>query len=307
MKIGFIGNFIPQYSTENDRRWTLSKMGHDVYAFQENQTTPEILIEYASKLDLLFYSHTHDPDYVIPDLIDVFRLYKKKGVPTASIHLDKWVGLDRVKDVGKEATWFTEYIFMADGSDDAAKMYDSLKLNWFYLPAGVVERDCYITPPDPVNYPHEIVFTGSKGYHPEYPFRPQLIEFLHKTYGDRFAHYGNDGIKVVRGHELNTLYSTAKVVVGDSCFGGQNNYVSDRYYEVRGRGGVLLHPYVKGVDTVGVTNYEQGNLDSLKENIDYLLENHSLRGALRRGGNAWVMANETYTNRMEEVFKIING
>jgi hypothetical protein len=305
LRIGFIGNFMPAYSTENDRKWSFEKLGHEVMPFQENLTTKQDLLNAMPELDMLVYSHTHDPSYVIEGLIEVFKEYKEAGIPTVSVHLDRWAWLDRVKDVGTEATWFTEYIFMADASPEAVELYDKFNLNWFYLRPGVIERDCYIAEPDPVQFPHEIVFTGSKGYHPEYPQRPALVEWLKETYGDRFGHYGNDGIRVVRGHDLNVLYASAKVVIGDSCFGGRPNYVSDRYFEVRGRGGVLLHPEVDGVDGTAVTHYEPDDFDSLKKEIDSLIKKNKHRESLRIVGQTWVKENETYTNRAQEMLDII--
>ena len=305
MNIGFIGNFKPYYSTENDRKWTLLNMGHGVVTFQEDITKPEELVEWIPKLDLLLYSHTHDPNYAIPDLIDIFKLYKSKGVPTVSIHLDKWAGLEREKDVGKEATWFTEYLFMADCSPEAEKLYKKHKLNYYYLPAGVIGRDCYMAPPDPIRFPHEIVFIGSKGYHKEYPFRGELVEFLHTEYKDKFGHYGNDGLGVVRGHDLNVLCSTAAIVVGDSCFGGQDNYVSDRYYETRGRGGLLLHPKVDGVDHVGVIHYKKEDTFSLKVVINATLKDKENAQLMRYQGFNQVRTHETYTERMQTMLDVV--
>lgn len=305
MKIGYIGNFIPTFSTENDRKWSFEKLGHEVITFQENKTDAGKLLGKMQDLDALFYSHTHDPSYVIKDLKQVFAIYKANNIPTVSVHLDRWLWLDRVKDMGQEATWFTEYIFMADASPEAAEKYNELGLNWYYLKPGVVEREALRMPPDKEKYPHEIVFTGSKGYHPEYPFRPKLIDWLSQTYGNRFGHYGNDGIKVLRGLPLNTMLSTAKIVVGDSCFGGRPNYVSDRYFETRGRGGFLLHPKVEGVDNVGVGHYS--NLEDLKTVIDFYLNDNVARENMRREGHEWVKNNETYTQRAQEMLDIIFG
>lgn len=305
MTIGFIGNFIPPFSTENDRKWSFEKLGHKVVPFQENQTTTDKLREAISDLDVLVYSHTHDPSYIIPNLTSVFKEYKEAGVPTVSVHLDRWLWLDRVKDMGQEATWFTEYIFMADGSPEAAQKYDELGLNWHYLPGGVIERDCYMATPDHNKFPYDIVFTGSKGYHPEYPFRPQLIDFLQETYSDRFGHYGNDGIRVVRMEDLNTLYSTAKIVVGDSCFGGRPRYVSERYQEVRGRGGFLIHPFVPGIENAGVAHYNHPNLDNLKDTIDYYLDHDNEREFMRFRGHEWVKYHETYTHRAQAIIDTV--
>jgi hypothetical protein len=311
MLIGYVGNFGPPYSTECDREWSFKKLGHEVIRFQENRTSPGQLRDAIGRLDMLLYSHTHDPAYVIPGLIDVFREYKAAGVPTVSAHLDRWLWLNRVKDVGKEATWFTEHIFMADASPEAAELYDSLGLNWHYLKPAVVERDCYMAEPDHARFPHEIIFTGSRGYHPEYPFRPKLVDWLQATYGDRFGHYGNDGIRVLRQHDLNVALASAKIVVGDSCFGGRPNYVSDRYFETRGRGGMLTHPWVEGVDCHGVVGYirdetnDDETLEAVRTAIEYCLDNQDKAERFRREGFEWVRDNETYTHRAQEILDTV--
>lgn len=302
-RIGFIGNFEPPFSTENDRKWSFEKLGHKVITFQENKTLAGELINHMRELDVLIYSHTHG--WEIENLKLVFSSYKAAGVPTVSAHLDRWAWLKRESDIGREATWFTEFQFMADFSPEAVELYKKHNLNAHYLRPAVVERDCYMAEPDHARFPHQIVFVGSKGYHPEYPERPALINFLQKTYGDMFGHYGNDGIAVLRGAPLNTLYATAKIAVGDSCFGGRPNYVSDRYYETRGRGGFLLHPAVEGVDTNGVAEYDPRNLNDLKTIIDYYLANETVREDLRKEGFEWVKKNETYTQRAEEMLEVI--
>lgn len=312
MKIGMIGNFSVPYTTECEREWSFQKLGHDVVRFQENRTSAKQLRDAIPELDMLVYSHTHDPAYVIRDLIDVFADYKAAGVPTVSAHLDRWLWLARVKDVGREATWFTEHIFMADASPEAAELYDKLGLNWHYLRPAVVERDCYPAQPDRATYPHEIIFTGSRGYHPEYNFRRVLVDWLHDTYGNRFGHYGGDGIRTLRQHDLNVALASAKIVVGDSCFGGRPNYVSDRYYETRGRGGFLIHPRVDGVDSKGIGRYlpesevgEDAALQSLREAIDYWLDVDGQREAMRRIGFEWVRDNETYTQRAQQILDTV--
>ena len=304
LTLGFIGNFIPPFSTENERKYSFEQLGHEVITFQENRTSAQQLIASMRTLDMLVYSHTHDPSYIIRNLKQVFAHYKKHGVPTVSVHLDTWVGLNRVKDVGKEATWFTEYIFMADGSPEAIELYESLGLNWYYLPPGVVERECYMAEPSKAKYPHQIIFTGSKGYHPEYPYRRELIDFLYKTYGKRFAHYGNDGLGVVRQGALNSLYASAKVVIGDSCFGGKKDYVSDRLTEVVGRGGFIITP---DIETLGlpVATYKHPDLQDLKNKIDYWLEHEEERKELQQKCHEIVKKEHTYTNRAEQILSTV--
>lgn len=307
MRIAYIGNFSIPWTTENERRWSLEKLGLSVIPFQENQTTAAELIEAMPLLDLLLYSHTHDPAWEIDGLVDVLKQYKDAGVPTASVHLDVFAGLEREEDVGREAMWHCEHVFTADGSPQAAQLYDSKGINWHYLKPGVVERDCYMAKPDKEKFPHEIIFVGSRHYHNEYLFRTRLVDWLKKAYGKKFGQYGNDGIRVVRGEELNTLYASAKVVVGDSCFGGRRNYLSDRYYETPGRGGFLLHPFVDEETTAnpGVSHYEKENTLELMELIDWFLYADEERERKRKEGHEWVKKHGTYTHRSKEMLKVM--
>ena len=299
MRIGYIGNFDAPYSTENDRKWSLQMLGHDIVKFQENRTTVDDIKRF--DLDLLIYSHTHG--WKVEGLKKFFRTVP---YPTVSVHLDKWAGLEREADIGKEATWFTDFRFMADWSPRARKLYPP---NTFQLKPGVIQRDCYMANPDPIRFPFEVVFTGSSTYHKEYPFREKMVNFLKETYGDRFGHFGAGGYPAVRGHDLNVLYATAKVVVGDVCFANDLelgvNYVSDRFYEVRGRGGFLVHPRVKGYKMTGVATYKPQNLESLKEVIDFYLENDTKRQLLRIIGFNYVKQNCTYTHRSQEMLDVI--
>jgi hypothetical protein len=157
----------------------------------------------------------------------------------------------------------------------------------------------------------DLAFVGSRGYHPEYGHRPQLIEWLQKTYGSRFTHYDH-GSKM-RGHRLNQLYASAKVVVGDSCLlEGQEKYSSDRIPETLGRGGFLLHPEVKRVTDGGLyTNevhlitWRLGEWEILRRTIDFYLDWPEDRERIRRAGHAHVKAHHTYTNRVKAMLEIV--
>lgn len=304
-RIGFIGNFTgAPYTTENDRKWSLEKLGHEVIPFQENRTTWSQIWQASNKLDALLYSHTHG--WEIEGLAEVFAKYKEIGIPTASAHLDRWAGLARESDVGNEATWFTEYMFMADASPEAVKLYEKQGVKWHWLKPGVVERDCYMAEPDRKRYPFDVVFIGSKGYHEEYPQRPQIISWLEEVYGERFGHYGNDGRGVIRGADLNTLLASAKVVVGDSCFAGMtSNYWSDRIPEVTGRGGFLIHPEVDGLDHKGVPTWRSGDYLHLRELIDYFVSQDDAREEVRRIGHEWTKQNRTYTQLTKEMLEVM--
>lgn len=304
LRIAFIGNFEAPFSTENDRKWSLEKLGHTVISFQENKTKTSELFDVIKDIDMVMYSHTHG--WSICDLDVFFKGCSEKNIPTVSVHLDRWAWLEREKDMGKEETWLTEWQFMADGSPEAVELYKKYGLNWRWLKPGVIERDCYLAQPDHVRFPHEIIFVGSKGYHPEYKDRPRLIEFLHRTYGKRFGHYGGDSTYgTIRGHDLNVLYASAKVVVGDSCFGGRPRYWSDRVTETIGRGGFLLHPKCEGLEIPGMGEYEPGNFAQLKEMIDKYIQNDHERIAQRDKAHHWVKTHDTYTQRSQEMLNEI--
>jgi hypothetical protein len=174
-----------------------------------------------------------------------------------------------------------------------------------FVRAGVVERDCRL-----VDRPktHEVVFVGSYHYHPEWPYRQQLIDWLRTTYGDRFEHWGPQGKGLVRGDALNELYASTKVVMGDTLCPGFRYpyYTSDRAYEVLGRGGFLVHPRIEGM-TEELTDehlayYRFNDWGRLKKTIDHYLANDDEREAIRRVGQIKVAADCTYTNRLRQVF-----
>jgi glycosyltransferase involved in cell wall biosynthesis len=303
MNIGFIGNFKDKYSTENDRAWAFNKIGHSVIAFQENTTSFQDIKPFLDSFDFIIYSHTHGWEF--KQIKKLFSYCKRRRIPIISVHLDRWVGLDREKDLGKEATWKTNHLFMADCSPEAEELYKKHHLNYSYLKPGVDERGCYLAVNDSVRFKHDIVFVGTKNYHQEYPFRKQMIDFLQKTYGDNFAHYGGDGLGVLRGHDLNVLYASSKIVVGDSCFCGRPKYWSDRITETKGRGGFLLHPLVKDLPKDIQATYEAGNLESLKKEIDYWLKNDEEREELRQKAFDYVKNNANYTIRAKEIINYV--
>lgn len=306
MKVVFLGNFVVPYTTENDLAYSYEKLGHEVIRLQEDRTTGEEVLRRAQGADLLHYVHTHGWETQGHRTIaEVLRSLKRQGVPTISTHLDYWRGLKREVDVANHPFWNTEYVFTADGGSN--DWYRAKGINHYYLKAGVVERDCYIGDYTQ-EYAYDVVFVRSRNYHPEWPYRPQLIEWLEKTYGDRFAHFGGDGRGVVRGKQLNDLYASAKVVIGDTlCMDFEHpEYWSDRIYETTGRGGFIIHPYIQGLENdfaidEEIVTYEYGNFEELKYKIDHYLQYDVEREKIRRAGHERTKRDHTYTNRIGEV------
>lgn len=331
MRIAFIGNFTVPYTTENDWVWTYEHLGHEVVKLQENRVTTEQIEDVVlnQDIDLVHYVHTHG--WKTPGkktLFQLWKLFKEKGIPTISVHLDTWYGLKRSKDVNLKDNpfWATEYVFTADGGAD--EWYKSLGINHFYLPAGVVERDCKLGNYRR-KYDYDVVFVGAKKYHEEWPYRTKLIEWLETSYQNRFARFSWDSPKgIVRGQDLNDLYASAKVVVGDTlCLGyDHKDYFSDRLFETVGRGGFLIFPEIPGLENVfqldwsyshldrgsfvsdspaELTTYKFNDFNDLKTKIEAAIVDNKTRDLVRKAGFERVKKDHTYTNRAETVLEIV--
>lgn len=312
MKVVLIGNFEVPYTTENDWAYSYEALGHEVLKMQENRARTEHIYRQGKDADLVHYVHTHG--WETPGLFPIGELLKKfeaRGIPTISVHLDYWRGLAREQDVNTHPFWQTQFIFTADGGSN--DWYREQGINHFYLKAGVVERDCYLGDWKE-KYAMDVIFTGSYGYHPEWSYRPKLIDWLKSTYGDRFRRYAGDvpPFGTVRGKALNDVYASAKVAVGDTlCLGFEHpHYFSDRLFETTGRGGFLIFPYIKGIEDcfeIGkeIVTYPFGDFDELKRLIDYYVEHDEEREAIRLAGYERTKRDHTYTSRVQEMLEIL--
>jgi glycosyltransferase involved in cell wall biosynthesis len=309
-KITFLGNFRVDYTTETHHTKTLESMGHQVIKLQESEATSEDVLNNAISSDLFVWVHTHG--WNTPGRItmqDTLLELKKHNIPSMTYHLDLWLGLNRQKDLRRKPVYqYIDHFFTVD-SKMADWFNSNTSVKGHYLPAGVYDKECSYTP---TTAKEEVIFVGSKTYHPEWPYRPKLINFLSQTYGARFNLYGREGRGIVRGHELNNLYASTKVVVGDTLCPNFTypDYWSDRIYETLGRGGFLIHPYIKGLekefeDKKHVVFYEYNNLDQLKQLVDYYLEHEEEREEIRKSGHELVKNNYTYKNRWEHILKEI--
>ena len=307
-KITFLGNFRVDYTTETHHTKTLESMGHQVIKLQESEATSEDVLNNAISSDLFVWVHTHG--WNTPGRItmqDTLLELKKHNIPSMTYHLDLWLGLNRQKDLRRKPVYqYIDHFFTVD-SKMADWFNSNTSVKGHYLPAGVYDKECTYTRAAPGE---EVIFVGSKTYHPEWPYRPKLINFLSQTYGARFNLYGREGRGIVRGHELNNLYASTKVVVGDTLCPNFTypDYWSDRIYETLGRGGFLIHPYIKGLekefeDKKHVVFYDYDNLDQLKKLVDYYLEHDDEREQIRKAGHELVKNNYTYKNRWQTILK----
>lgn len=310
MNIVFLGNFGVSYSSENHHAATLRALGHEVIALQEGRVNAKDVMQVAISSDLFVWVHTHGWE-TEGNMVAVLDYLKGAGIPSLTYHLDLWLGLERQKDLAADSFYqHIEHFFTVD----------KLMADWFnentsvkghYLPAGVFEPECQMYVDN--GQTRDIIFVGSKGYHPEWPYRPQLIDWLKSTYGERFTHVGGDGeIPTTRGAALNRLYRDSKIVIGDTLCKGFDYpyYLSDRIFETTGRGGFIVHPKIEGLEKLfhadsgpnqEIATYDFGNFDQLKIIIDHYLSHDEEREAIRLRGHERTKRDHTYTSRWKTI------
>lgn len=314
MTIGYVGNFRFDFTTESHLSATLEGLGHRVIRIQEDayEGRGEDLYAMLKNVDMFFFTRTWGRTVTM----DLLTRLKERNIPTVSYHLDLYIGLQRNGGLEYDPFWRTDYVFTPDGDARSQTEFEKRGINHIYIRPGVFEPECYLK--KKVNgfgvecgSGPDIIFVGSYHYHPEWPYRQKLIDWLRNTYGSRFEKYGNPE-QTVRGDALNMLYTRAKIVIGDSLVKDFDHeyYWSDRVYETLGRGGFLIHPRIKGLeeefeDKKHLVLYDFNDFDQLKQLIDYYLEHTDEREQIRRAGHEHVKQNCSYTNRMKQMFEIL--
>ncbi len=309
--ITFLGNFRVPFSSENHHAKSLESLGHQVVRLQEGETNAGKVYRAAAASDLFVWVHTHGWVTRGFDRIDILKELRDLGIPTMTYHLDLWFGLQRQNDLDNDPFYKNIGHFFATDKLMADWFNENTAVRGHFLPAGVFGEECYVHSDYDGTFDYDVIFVGSKGYHPEYPYRPQLIDFLRKTYGDRFLHVGGDGdTGTIRGDDLNRVYARSKIAVGDTLNINFSYpyYSSDRLFESTGRGGFTVYPNIVGLDKhfddkKEIVFYEHGNLKDLKSKIDYYLENDSEREAIRMAGHERTQREHTYVHRWETILK----
>lgn len=317
MKIAYVGNRKntasdgKSFNTENHIMLTLEKLGHHVDFIQEDEIQPDTLVNRVKDVDLFLWTRTWQGIQARVHLSDLEDI-KANGITTVSFHLDKYAGIERDGGLGVDAFWKTDYVFSPEGSVQSKAIFKNHGINQRYLPPGVFEDECYIT--EPVDhFKYDVVFVGGgEDYsHPEWPYRAKLVKWLKNTYGDRLGKYGHPE-RTIRGKELNQLYASCKVVIGDSLCKDfiDSYYFSDRCFEVTGRGGFLISPYIPGmtdhfIDRKEAVFYAFDNFVQLKNLIDYYIAHDDEREIIRLAGHKRTKLFNTYTNRMQQMLTVL--
>lgn len=308
MKIVFVGNFDVPFSTESHHRWTWNQMGHEVVALQENRTTTDAVVAACQGAQLFQWTHTHGWNFGGSFSQDTMvQKIRDMGIPSFSYHLDLYWNLNRLDQredrIGIHPSWKLDYYFSTDGGDHPWK---ERGVNHIWMPPGVVDSGVYQATFQPT-LASDVGFVGSVGYHPEFGYRPLLVQNVKNRYGSRFRTYAG-----MRENALNSCYASIGCVVGDHCFSTDPTlkYWSDRLPETLGRYGWMVYPKVAGLEEFishGLDTYSAGNFEELYAKIDYWLdpahadEKEERRIALME----YVRQHHTYGVRLKEILRVI--
>jgi len=299
-KILYFGVFEQPYDTEVYVSNTLESLGHTVNRQQVNKIG---LVELEALLKENYDFVLLSKSWFKGDVASCKHALKMKRIMKVGWFWDLCWGTSREHLVFDHPLFSADLVFTTDGGNQLK--FKNAGVKHSVLRQGIYEPEAVLGSVKQ-EYKYDVVFVGTDVHKTAFgwPHRTQLLEFLKKEYGQRFRHYGKtDG---VRNLELNDLYASAKVVVGDSVV--RPHYWSNRIYETLGRGGFLIFPEVIGLDAEferykHYIPYTVGDWDGLKEKIEYYLSHDNERNAIRMAGFEHCKANHTYTKRCEELIK----
>jgi hypothetical protein len=322
MRIVYVGNFEPEWSTENDVRKAFEYLGHEVIQVQESDPLAlqklHALLNLAVQFDMFLITSTWDEALDLRGMLDFYKQCADKGIPTVTYHLDVFWGSDR----GDRRWWLnpmfrTAYVFTA--SNDWQKEWHSVGVNHQWLrPA--VRHDAAHFGTFREEYACDVAFLGSNGigYHESaWPYRKQLVDFLRDMCARNGWTWRNPGGeldkpnagKVERGEDRNDFYASAKVTVGDSlCLKYENSqYCSDRVYEATGCGGFLIMPQLDFLEkdfNGSLPMYPWGNFEALEKLVRYYLAaDDDYRREIVKTNQAISAKDHTYVNRVQTIME----
>lgn len=307
MRIAFRGNFRPAHSTETHLGLSLEALGHDVIRLQEDTVDWGMTVDAARVADAFCWTSTFGYAHLWDQGEAYAAVDKLNGMlPTFAVHLDRFVGLTREPQIHTEPWFRLRHVFTADGGSQ--DVFAAAGINHHWSPPGVFHGEA-TDERRSGRYRSELAFVGSwESYgHPEHePYRLELLDHLREWYRQRFKCWPRG--PAIRGLELNRLYASHLVSVGDSCLAnGAKRYWSDRCTEAIGRGGFLIHPEVEGLSEIHpyIWTWPLGDWDALHGLIERALSDPKSREEARREAAADVRANHTYRRRLEVILETV--
>jgi hypothetical protein len=296
------------YSWKNDVVTEAIDLGWEVHTYPASQftvSTEQILADASSMLPDLFiwprWGVSVESGYRTTTL-DMINQLRSLGVITVGIHQDLYWGRnDRLDDLLNGDWWRMDYIFTADGGHQ--KDFEDIGINHQWLippcPLRFAQRA-----PSMEKYEFDVVFVG--GCQPVHEGRADLLKWAKSTYGSRFKWIGRTNAQQVWPPERNSIYNSAKVILGDSVTGSPEGIVwSDRVPTTLGAGGILVHPNTRGLGVsydYHVEPYRRGDYDGLKRIIDDIIQlSPTTRELYRQENHNYIRTNHSWKNRLQDI------
>lgn len=296
----YIGSFSEIYDEEGIAR-TLEHLGQTVKRYEERGFCM------ADVQDILSLK----PDFVLFAKLKVGQEEKaalvegckKAGIKTVCWVPDLYFGVARQVLIKRDPIFRADVVCTPDGGND--EKWKSLGINHKLLRQGIYQLEALAGEKQPLNF--EIVFVGSRN--PEFRYRTHLMNALEDRYGYRFRWIGKTHTKQARGQQLNDMFASVKVVIGDSFF--SPHYWSNRIYETLGRGGFLIHPRIQGLEEEYLyykhfVPYDYGDFTGLFEKIEHYLSHDDERKAIQEAGFAYTKEHHTLTNRCQDLLTFVS-
>lgn len=298
MKILYIAKFKNIWDEEIIAQ-AFERNGVEVIRMEERDFDLLKALDIAKKVDLVLIAKFNVPG----DRNTFFAECKKIGVKTASWTFDLLIGHPPREAVLDSFFWLSaDYVFLTDGGHD--KEYKKRGVNNITVRQGIAKEYAYYNLKEEVN---DIVFVGT--YNPTYPYRQRTMKFLKSVYGDRFRWVGEKDSYESRGHDLNELVASTKIMIGCSMY--SDDYWSNRIYELVGRGAFLITPRVRGLEKEfeyfkEIVPYDINDFSGLEQKINYFLENKKERDQIRMAGFEKVKNNYLYDDRVKQIIYEVN-
>lgn len=286
-KISFIGKFGRLHDEEYIAR-SFESLGHEVQRLPEKL----LLVQFTT------FISEFKPDFVlftklaIAEPAILLKELKELGIKTVSWNFDLYWDYSREIRIPRVWGFKADKVFTTDnGHNDKWK---SIGVDHQCVRQGIYKPECYIEN----KIPKGIAFIGSEN--PLYPERQIMMKMLKETYPN-FKWYGRKDTNEIRGVALNGLFSRTQIIVGDSVY--SPHYWSNRIVETLGRGGFLIHQDVPGLkeEYPYLVTYERGNLNDLKQKIDYYLTHEKERMEIVQKNFEWVKNNYTMDKKCDEL------
>lgn len=293
-KIAFIGEFTQNWNEEGIAK-SFEKLGIKVIRFQEEGfNTNEALKRIADESpDLVLMAKLK-----VDDRLFFFKEIKKLKIPTASWTFDLYFGHRREEKIDIDPIFRCDFVFGPDGGN--VQRFRDKGINYHLLRQGIYDEYCY-KGKYRKEFAGDVTYVGGM----QYGHREVMCEYL-KKYG--LKRYGRLVTTHVRGDDLNDLYASSSIIIGDSL--PSPRYWSNRLYETLGRGGFLIFTDIEGLNEEyepykHFIPFKFYGFKSLGEKIEYFLKHQDERIKISEAAMDHTKKHHTLLNRCQQFLDIV--